>query len=69
MGTLLRSCADVREPIKLSFGEVSGVGPGIHVLDGVHMPQKEGAVLGIYQHLCPIGLNGQNGIFFSQKCI
>jgi len=34
MGTLLHSCAEVRELIEL-FGEVSdGVTPGIHVLDG-----------------------------------
>jgi len=38
MGTLLDSCVEVREPIKLSFGVVSGVGPGILVLDGVLMP-------------------------------
>jgi len=41
MGSLLRSCAEVREPIELSFGVVSGVGPGLHVLDGVHVPPKE----------------------------
>jgi len=51
MGNLLRSCAEVREPIELSFGVVSGVGPGIHVLDGVHVSQKEEAVLGIFLHL------------------
>jgi len=34
MGTLLRRCMEVRREIKLSFGVVSGVGPGIHVLDG-----------------------------------
>jgi len=28
-GTLLHSCAEVREPIELSFGVVSGLGPGI----------------------------------------
>jgi len=26
MGTLLHSCVEVREPIELSFGVVSGVG-------------------------------------------
>jgi len=44
MGTLLRSCVEVRTAIELSFGVVSGVGPGIHVLDGSHVPQGEGAV-------------------------
>jgi len=34
MGPLLRSCAEVRIAIVLSFGVVSGVGPGIDVLDG-----------------------------------
>jgi len=31
---LLRHCVEVRTAIELSFGVVSGVGPGIHVLDG-----------------------------------
>jgi len=30
----VRSSAVVREPIELSFGVVSGVGPGIHVRNG-----------------------------------
>ena len=34
MGILLRHCVEVRRAIKLSFGTVSGVSPGIHVLDG-----------------------------------
>ena len=33
MGTLLHSCAKVCETIKLPFEVVSGVGPGIGVLD------------------------------------
>jgi len=33
MGTLLRCSVKVRRTIELSFGVVSGVGPGIHVLD------------------------------------
>jgi len=64
MGTLLRSCVVVYEPIKLSFGVVSGVTPGIDVLDEVHVPQWEGAVSGIFQHL-----NGQNDVLLAQKCI
>jgi len=36
---------------------------------GVYVPKEEGAVLGIFQHLCPIGLNEQNDVFFAQKCI
>jgi len=34
MGTLLCGCVEVRKAIELSFDVVSGVGPGIHVLDG-----------------------------------
>ena len=33
MGTLWRSCAKLHEAIELPFGVVSGVGPGIDVLD------------------------------------
>ena len=33
-GDLLRHCVEVRTAIELSFGMVSGVGSGIHVLDG-----------------------------------
>jgi len=34
MGTLLRRYVEMLKAIELSFGTVSGVGPGIHVLDG-----------------------------------
>jgi len=34
MGNLLRRSVEVRKAIELSFGVVSGVDPGIHVLDG-----------------------------------
>jgi len=34
MGTLLHRCVEVRKAIELSFGVVSGVGPGSHALDG-----------------------------------
>jgi len=36
----------VREAIKLPFGVVSGVSPGIGVLDGVRVPQEVGGVAG-----------------------
>jgi len=39
MGNLLRRCVEVRKAIELSFGVVSGVGPGIHVLDGIPRTQ------------------------------
>jgi len=62
MGTLLHGCAEVRELIELSFGVVSGISPGIHVIE-------KRAILGIFQHLCPIDFNGQNDVFFARKCI
>jgi len=68
MGPLLCSSVEVREPIELQFNVVSGVGPGIDVIDGimaVHVPQGEGAVSGIFWH----GLNGQNDVLFAEKCI
>jgi len=34
MGTLLLRCVELRRAIELSCGVVSGVRPGIHVLDG-----------------------------------
>jgi len=40
MGPLLRSCVEVRTAIELSFGVMSGVGPGIDVLDGGSMCLK-----------------------------
>jgi len=53
VGPLLRSCAEVHKPIELSFGVVSGVGPGIDVLHGVHVPHEERAVSVIFRHLRP----------------
>jgi len=54
MGMLLRSCAEVRESVKLSFGAVSGVTSGIHVLDGVHVPQGKGWILGSFAPIGPL---------------
>ena len=49
---------------------VSGVGPGIHVLDAVHVPEEEGTVWEIFFGVCaPIGWNWQNVVFFAQKFI
>jgi len=44
---LLRRCVEVRTAIELSFGVVSGVDPGIHVLDGSPRAQGEEAVSGM----------------------
>ena len=64
----MRSCVEVHERIELSFGMTSGVGPGIDVLDSGPRASR-GAVSGIFRHLHPIGLNGQNDVFFAEKCI
>jgi len=53
---------DVREPIELSFGMVSGVDLGIDVLNGVHVPLGEGPVSGIFRHCAPISLNRHNDV-------
>ena len=65
MGTLLRRCVEVRTgtAIELSLGMVSGVGPGIHVLDGSPRASGEGAVSGmvsgIFQKFDHIVYNAQ----------
>ena len=50
MGNLLRSCAEVRERMELSFGLVSGAGLGIRVFDGGPRAKGEGAVSGVFCH-------------------
>jgi len=47
MGILLRRCVEVHKVIELSFGVVSGVGPGIHVLDG---SQRASRARGCFWH-------------------
>jgi len=49
------SCEKVADWIWMPFEVVSGDDPGIGVLDGVHMPQEEGEVLGVF---LPSGVNG-----------
>jgi len=51
--TLLHSCAEMREPIELSFAVVSAVGPGIDVLDGVDVLQGEGGFGGLSRSFPP----------------
>jgi len=66
MGNLLHSCLEVREPIELSFGLMSGVGPGINVLDGGPRASRgRGGLWGFCLHW-PIGFDG---VFLKQKCI
>jgi len=45
------------------------VGPGIDVLDGVHVPEGKGLFLGFLGSCAPIRLNGQNDVLFVEKCI
>ena len=47
MGTLWRRCATVPQLSGLRFGVVRAVGRGIAVLDGVHVEQGKGEVLGV----------------------
>jgi len=60
----------VRTAIELLFGLVSGVGPGIHVLDGSPRASREGAVSGmvsgIFRHLCTHCFNRRHD---AEKCI
>jgi len=44
----LHSCAEVCEPIELSFCVVSGVGPGIGVLDGSTCLKGKGLFRGFF---------------------
>jgi len=55
VGTLLHSCVKVRKPIEVLFVVLSGVGPGIGVLDGIHIPKGRG---GFWVYFLSIGLNG-----------
>ena len=57
MGTMImmHSCAEVYEPIELSFGVVSGVG-----LDRVHVAQKKGRFGGGW-----VRSHSMNGVFLN----
>jgi len=48
MGNLRRTYAPVPQPSELRFGVVRAVGRCIAVLDGVHVVQVEGEVLGVF---------------------
>ena len=59
MGTLLHSCVEFYELIKLSFGMVSGVGPGIDALDGGRNAARGVGIWDIFKSFPhPINLNG-----------
>jgi len=45
-GTLNGACAKMAEPIDMPFWTKTGVGPWNHVVDGVQIPHKEGAIYG-----------------------
>ena len=59
---MLRRCVEVHTTIELSFGVVSGVDPGIHVLGGSPHALRGRAVSvvvsGIVRHFRPILYNG-----------
>jgi len=46
-------CAEVCAVIELSFREVSRVSHGVGVVVGVHVPQVQGAVLGVWHTYSP----------------
>jgi len=48
-------CGKMADWIRIPLGMMSGVGRGMGVSDGVHMPQGEWEVLGV---CIPIGLTG-----------
>jgi len=68
MGTLLRSCAEVRAAIELSFELVSEVTPGMRVLNaGPRASRGRGEFWGRLPH-CLSGFNGVSGnrnVFYS----
>jgi len=64
MGTWLHSCAEMREPIELLSGVVSGVGPGIHVLDGGPCESRERVDFGV---VGTYWSNGFNGMFCNRN--
>jgi len=51
-GVCIASCVEVRKPIELLFGLVSGMGPGVDVQNGHHVAQGKGVNFGV---VCPIG--------------
>jgi len=63
MGPLLHSCMEVHEPIELSFGVVSGMGPGIDVCNGGPRALRGRVNFGI---VCPHWPNGFNGMVLTE---
>jgi len=58
MGISLHSCVEVREPIEMSFGVVSGVGPSIKVLDRGSPALRRRVDFEVVCLHWPIGFNG-----------
>ena len=71
MGPLLHSCVEIREvdPIELSFGMVSGVGPGIDVRNGGPCYSRGRDCFLDFWHLCPSFIRMGRSTLFAQKCI
>jgi len=66
---LLHSCAELREPIKLSFGVVTGVGSGIDALDGSSRAPKGRGSFGDSSAFVPHWFEGAECRIFRKKCI
>jgi len=62
----MHSCVEAREPITLSFGVVSGVGPGIDILHGSRRGSRVG---GGFWGCLPHWPNGLNGLIFKRDVI
>ena len=68
LGNFLLSCAEMREQIKLLFGEVSGAGPGIDAQNGSRRALRERGRFWVVCPHWPIGFNGvlcNNNVFDS----
>ena len=60
----MRNCAELHAAIKLSFGMMSGVNPGIFVLDGGPCASREGMDFGV---ICLHWPSGFNGVFCNRN--
>jgi len=73
MGTSLCRCVEVSTAIELSFGVVSGVGPGIHMLDGSPRASRgRGCFWHGFWHFSkirPYSLQCRNGVLIDDRLV
>jgi len=73
METLLRRCVKVHTMIELLFGMVSGVAPGIHVLDGSpHASGGRGCFCHSFRYFSkirPYTLQCRNGVLIDDRLV